>query len=92
MIVRLVKMTFKDSEIDNFKSIFKITQPKIAEMKGCLKVDLRQDINQPEIFFTISHWENEDGLENYRKSQLFINTWKQVKPLFITKAEAWSLT
>ncbi|OAQ41745.1 hypothetical protein A5893_01120 [Pedobacter psychrophilus] len=92
MIVRLVKMVFNESEIDNFKSIFESAQLKIAKMQGCLKVDLRQEIDKPEIFFTISHWESENDLENYRKSELFINTWKLVKPLFKEKAEAWSLS
>ena len=92
MIVRLVKMVFKESEIDNFKLIFESAQSKIVLVQGCLKVDLRQDIEQTEIFFTISHWEGENDLENYRKSELFINIWKQVKPFFKEKAEAWSLT
>ncbi|MBC7653678.1 MAG: antibiotic biosynthesis monooxygenase [Oligoflexus sp.] len=92
MIIRLVKMTFEEPKIDNFKLIFKKAQSKISKMQGCLKVDLHQDIHQPEIFFTISHWESEHDLENYRKSELFINTWKQVKPFFKEKAEAWSLS
>ncbi len=92
MIIRLVKMTFEKSKIESFKLIFESSQSKIILMQGCLKVELHQDIKQPEIFFTISHWERESDLENYRKSELFINTWKQVKPFFKEKAEAWSLT
>ncbi|MBK0383231.1 antibiotic biosynthesis monooxygenase [Pedobacter sp. SD-b] len=85
-------MNLKKDKIDSFKSVFEMAKPKIISMQGCLQVDLHQDIKNPEIFFTISHWANEAALENYRNSDLFITTWKQVKPLFKEKAEAWSLS
>lgn len=91
MIVRLVKMEFKQEDIENFRSIFLIAQPQIEKMDGCLGVNLHQDLNQPKIFFTISKWDNEISLEHYRQSALFITTWKKVKPMFNKKAEAWSL-
>ena len=80
-----------DDLIANFEEIFQQSQPKIAKMDGCISVKLNQDINNPHIFFTISEWETEAHLEAYRKSELFINTWKKVKPMFAAKAEAWSL-
>ena len=91
MIVRLVKMVFEDKYVADFTEIFKQSQPKIAKMHGCLSVKLHQDVNAPQIYFTISEWESEADLENYRKSELFINTWKKVKPMFAKKVEAWSL-
>ncbi|MEO5911801.1 MAG: antibiotic biosynthesis monooxygenase family protein [Pelobium sp.] len=90
-MIRLVKMCFQEEHISLFKEIFKASQSKIENMPGCLKVDLHQEINEKNTFFTISHWESEEDLENYRKSELFISTWKKVKPLFKVKAEAWSL-
>lgn len=91
MIIRLVKMEFKLDKIDVFRSIFSDMKPKIEKMEGCLQVNLHQDAQHPEIFFTISHWDDEMSLECYRNSELFINTWKKVKLLFNKKAEAWSL-
>ena len=91
MITRLVKMEFRQEEIENFRSIFLNVQPLIEKMDGCLAVNLHQDVNEPKVFFTISKWESEVGLENYRQSEVFITTWKKVKPLFSNKAEAWSL-
>ena len=85
-------MEFKQSEIENFRSIFSIAQPQIEKMEGCLSVNFHQDLKIPEIFFTISYWKSEESLENYRQSKLFITIWKKVKPLFTKKAEAWSLT
>lgn len=91
MIIRLVKMEFKKDEIDEFRSIFMETKPLIEKMEGCLQVNLHQDAQHPEIFFTISHWNSETDLNQYRDSELFIKTWKKVKLLFNKKAEAWSL-
>lgn len=90
-MVRLVKMCFQYENISLFKEIFEASRSKIENMPGCLKVELHQEINQKNTFFTISYWESEEDLENYRKSELFIITWRKVKPLFKAKAEAWSL-
>lgn len=92
MIIRLVKMEFNEDKIEIFSSIFEEIKPMILKMNGCVGVDLHQDIKNVNIFFTISHWENEDSLNAYRDSELFIKTWKKVKPLFKNKAEAWSLS
>lgn len=91
MILRVVKMHFIETEIANFKTIFEQAKPLIIKMPGCQSVELKQDINQQQVFFTLSYWESENDLELYRKSELFINTWKAVKPLFAKKAEAWTL-
>lgn len=91
MLVRVVKMHFNASFITEFQTVFKSVHPKIANFKGCNSVKLLQDHAQPEIFFTISHWQDEEHLNNYRNSELFKTTWAIVKPNFKTKAEAWSL-
>lgn len=91
MLVRLVKMHFTSTFAAEFKTVFKSVQPEIASFKGCRSVQLLQDQSNPEIFFTISHWQDEDHLNAYRKSQLFKTTWAKVKPNFRFKAEAWSL-
>lgn len=91
MLVRLVKMHFNASFITEFKTVFKAVQPKIASFKGCASVQLLQDPTHPEVFFTISHWQDEEHLNNYRNSELFKSTWAIVKPNFKIKAEAWSL-
>lgn len=91
MLVRVVKMHFSVNFIEDFKVIFNTAKSKIASFEGCNNVKLLQHETIPEIFFTISNWENAQALENYRNSDLFKNTWAKVKPNFINKAEAWSL-
>jgi quinol monooxygenase YgiN len=90
-MIRIVKMHFSPENIDTFLEIFKKAHPKITLMPGCEGVNLLQDINRPGIMFTYSHWKDEDSLENYRRSELFQNTWTATKALFVEKAEAWSV-
>jgi quinol monooxygenase YgiN len=91
MITRVVKLTLRENEQKNFLNIFEKVQDEIRKSEGCYEVQLLTDINNPNIFFTISKWENPDALEKYRKSALFSSVWKQVKELFATPAVAWSL-
>lgn len=90
MIKRIVKMSFRTEELDNFKEIFNRSKDKIRAFKGNSKVELLQDVNNPEIMFTFSLWESEEALEAYRHSDLFKETWAATKVLFNAKPEAWS--
>lgn len=90
MINRIVKMTFREEEVDNFLEIFESSKAKIRNFPGVQHLELLQGVNQKNILFTYSLWENEDALEAYRNSSLFKDTWGKTKPLFAAKAEAWS--
>jgi len=91
MIVRIVKLTFKTEEIDEFLNIFEKQKSYIAAFDGCTHLTLLRDKNQKNIFFTYSYWDDEAALERYRKSDFFRNIWSGVKILFDDKPEAWSL-
>lgn len=90
MIVRIVKLTFRESEIETFKFILKESKKKIRAFPGVLHLEMLQCETDPTIFFTYSHWKNAEDLENYRHSHLFKTTWAKTKPLFSKPAEAWS--
>jgi len=90
MIVRIVKMTFRTEEIVHFKSVFEESKQLIRSFTGVLYLELLQDQSNPSIFFTYSHWEREEDLELYRRSDLFKKVWSKTKPLFAAPAEAWS--
>lgn len=92
MITRVVKMTFKPENVVVFKAIFEDSKKMINEFEGCLKLDLLNDIHENHTFFTISVWNSEADLNNYRESYLFKSTWSKVKPLFSEPARAWSLS
>ena len=91
MFVRIVKMNFEPSEIENFRELFNTNKEKIKGFEGCNFLELYQDKNNKNIFFTYSYWENEEALENYRTSALFREVWSNTKKMFSAKAEAWSV-
>ena len=91
MIKRFVKMTFKPDHVERFKDIFSASKDLIAAMDGCNHVELLQDINNPNIFFTFSMWDDVRYLEAYRQSELFEGVWAKTKILFDDKPEAWSV-
>jgi len=90
MIVRIVKLTFRTEEIEAFKSIFETSKKSIRKFDGIAHLECLQSKNDPRIFFTYSHWQDETALENYRHSPLFKDTWAKTKALFAEKPEAWS--
>ena len=92
MIVRIVKMTFLPEKVEQFLEVFDAYKEYIRKQEGCTHLDLLKDIKSPNVFFTYSHWESEEYLNNYRDSELFSKVWGKTKTLFETKAEAWSLS
>lgn len=91
MIRRIVKMTFREEETENFLAFFDTVKERISGFEGCHHLELWQDKRQKNICFTYSLWESEEALDHYRYSELFKNTWSKTKVLFKDKAEAWSL-
>ncbi|MDO9185139.1 MAG: antibiotic biosynthesis monooxygenase family protein [Bacteroidia bacterium] len=91
MIIRIVKMNFKPDAVTDFLKIFDASKQYIRNMEGCTHLELLNDISSPTVFFTYSHWQTENDLNNYRNSELFEGVWRKTKILFAAKAEAWSV-
>jgi heme-degrading monooxygenase HmoA len=91
MFIRIVKMRFHEDKIEAFLNNFEEVKHHIRNFEGNRFLELYQDKNDPRIFFTYSYWENEEALENYRKSALFDDVWTYTKTLFSDKPEAWSV-
>jgi heme-degrading monooxygenase HmoA len=91
MIIRIVKMTFQTEKVSEFQQLFFESKELIRNMPGCSHLELLNDINTPEIFFTYSYWNSENDLNNYRNSEVFANVWSRTKVLFSAKPEAWSV-
>jgi heme-degrading monooxygenase HmoA len=90
MMIRIVKLSFHEEHIETFKTIFTDSKEKIVAMKGCHKVELLHDINNPNQFFTYSWWDSQEDLNAYRESKLFKQVWQSTKTLFNDKPYAWS--
>ena len=91
MLIRIVKLTFKPENIASFERIFESSKPKILAFPGCTFLELYQDINHSNVFFTYSFWEDKSNLEAYRNSDFFKEVWQNTKALFSDKPEAWSV-
>lgn len=91
MLIRIVRMEFDPAKVEDFKILFEEVKGKIAGFPGCHHVELRVDASLDNVFYTFSKWENEEALEAYRVSDLFVETWKRTKILFNGKPLAYSL-
>jgi len=92
MIVRIVKMKFREEELDNFLTLFHTVENKIRSFPGCNGMRLLRQTDDPTTLFTYSLWDSEEHLKDYRFSELFKDTWSKTRILFADKPQAWSLT
>ncbi len=84
-------MQFVPENVAAFLQVFEERKSFIRSFEGCHHLELWQDANDASIFFTYSHWVDEQALEHYRKSPLFKETWQLTKALFAEKAQAWTV-
>jgi quinol monooxygenase YgiN len=86
-IQRLVRMSFQTDRISDFMEVFEDSKEKIRNFPGCLALNLIVDFEDSSIIYTSSIWRAIEDLENYRNSELFIQTWRKTKIHFKEKAQ-----
>ncbi|MEM7549859.1 MAG: antibiotic biosynthesis monooxygenase family protein [Bacteroidota bacterium] len=91
MLVRIVRMTFREDATDDFLKVFEGSKNKIRSFEGCNHLTLMQDYNKSNVFITYSHWDHQSNLNDYRNSELFKSVWKDTKALFSDKPVAFSM-
>ncbi len=91
MIIRIVRMHFTEAGVDEFLQIFNANKQAIRNFDGCTHLQLLKDVDEPNTYVTLSHWNGPEDLENYRKSELFGKVWGRVKTLFAERTQAFSL-
>ena len=91
MFNRIVKMEFQVEYIPAFLANFEQVKSKIRNFPGCSHLELYRDKNDETVYFTYSKWNDTIDLENYRKSDLFQKVWATTKPMFRSRAQAWSV-
>jgi len=70
MLKRIVRMTFKEDQIENFiEHVFNPSKHLIRNFEGCKHLELHQDKNKSNILYTYSIWDSEASLELYRNSE-----------------------
>ena len=90
MLVRLVRMTFREDQLPAFHAIFDQSKRAIRAFPGNRHLELLRDPDQPNVRMTYSQWESADALEAYRQSELFRTTWAATKVLFAERPVAFS--
>jgi len=62
MLVRIVKLRFRESEIPTFLANFEEVKNSIRAFPGCQFLELYRDQNDTSIFFTYSYWDTAEAL------------------------------
>ena len=91
MLIRIVRMTFREEAVGDFLRIFEGSKQAIRRFDGCHHLELMKDENHTNVYYTYSHWSSESHLDEYRNSSLFEETWAKTKRLFSDKPQAFSL-
>ncbi len=84
-------MYFNETTAPLFLEVFEQHKKAIRNFPGCVELKLVKEVGVPFCYCTVSRWDATTSLENYRNSELFIEVWRKVKPLFSKKTEAFSL-
>ena len=84
-------MHFTEAVVDEFLEIFNANKTSIRNFQGCTHLQLLKDSEDPLCFSTLSHWDSQESLDQYRQSELFGKVWGRVKTLFSERSQAFSL-
>lgn len=90
MLVRIVQLDIQLEHTKHFLELYSTHQEMIRGREGCISLQLLQSDEYPNHMATLSHWSGEDALNHYRNSDFFRKLWSEVKPLFASKAKAFS--
>nr|WP_205504380.1 antibiotic biosynthesis monooxygenase family protein [Rufibacter sp. SYSU D00308] len=90
MLIRVVRMTFREKKVPDFLDLFRASRDKNSAFPGCRSLELLQDYHLPHVYSTYSQWDSDEALNNYRKSELFGSVWKPTKAMFAEPAQTFS--
>lgn len=92
MIERIVRLAFEIDKENEFLKVFENHQLYMISSKVCSSLNLKKDLKSEGVYFTHSVWNSEEALSHYRSSVYFQDIWKKIKPWFVERAQAWTLT
>lgn len=90
-ITRIVRLVFEPQHVEVFLDIYKASYQLIRYSPGCNFLQLMRDHDHDHIYYTYSKWNSDEDLQEYRKSELFSQTWARTKVLFADKPQAFSI-
>jgi (4S)-4-hydroxy-5-phosphonooxypentane-2,3-dione isomerase len=83
-------MSFHEERCADFEQKFADIKEQIGNQPGCANVKLLRAKGEENVYFTLSDWESDSDLDNYKETVLFETVWAEVKEWFNAKPEAWS--
>jgi heme-degrading monooxygenase HmoA len=83
-------MTFQPRDVEKFLNIFNQYKTRIKSAEGCTSLELIQNTEFPDQISTLSQWDSQFYLDNYRGSDVFKEVWPMTKELFSAKPRATS--
>lgn len=89
-MIRIVRLTFRQEHVDDFRQLFAERKQLIRDFEGCTWLELWQDKDDTRVFYTYSLWDDHSNLDTYRVSDLFRETWSTVKTWFDAEPLAFS--
>ncbi len=89
-MIRIVRLSFKQEHVKDFLTLFDERKERIRSFEGCQYLELWQDNESPNVFYTFSLWQSPASLESYRISAIFQDTWSKVSIWFNEKPKAFS--
>ena len=74
-------MTFRNEAVQTFiTEVFEQSKARIRAFEGCRHMELVRHKTSPNLLFTLSIWDDEAALENYRASALLLIPGPKPKP------------
>ncbi|GAB4282635.1 MAG: hypothetical protein Kow0068_07300 [Marinilabiliales bacterium] len=89
MITRIVKMEINEADIDSYLEKVQSVLDKIKSFDGCVSINILNDKEVSNRFFSYSTWESEEKLDAYRNSEWFKQIWSEIRQYFKSPAQAW---
>jgi len=71
MIKIVAKSAAKVGKLDSILELFKEMVERTIKEEGCLKYELFQDLNDPNVLILIEEWENSEVLNKHMASEHF---------------------
>ncbi len=91
MIVRVVHLPADPEKFDELAELYERGAKVVRSWPGALKLELFHDSEEPYTLVTISHWESEEALQDYRHSEYFRGFWPKVRATLRGRASAETL-
>lgn len=91
MILRIVKMELKETNIDLFHLFMKNLKDEKLKLEGCLHYDYFCDKQNEHIYFSYTIWVTDRHLKKYKKTELFKEVTRTVRNLCKKEPIAWTV-